>query len=175
MVFIIPIAVLVLVFSAIARARKDTKQAREINRLNLSEKRMQEEQIRFDYELRQRKLEAEEETRRLVALEREQLRLARESERHSAMLRKHDEEIEKLKFRMDQAESDIEHWKSQVGNLYALLDLAQDELDQAIVGGKNQAKAQKKIITLNNQIHAAESRLAKAEYIKAEAKRKLVA
>ena len=76
---------------------------------------------------------------------------------------------------MAQAESDIEHWKEQIGNLYALLDVAQNELEQSIIGGRNQAKYQKQVITLNNQIHSAEARLNKATFERDQAKRKLVA
>ena len=76
---------------------------------------------------------------------------------------------------MDKAIKDEEHWKEQVGNLYALLDMAQNELQQAIIGGKNQMKYQKQIITLNNQIHAAEARYDKAKQDKTMLKRELEA
>ena len=131
------------------------------------------EQARQREELNRQKTEAREWTRKQIELEREQIRQARELEKHEAWLKKHDEEIAKLTFKISQAESDIGHWKEQIGNLYALLDVAQNELEQSIVGGRNQTKYQKQIITLNNQIHSAESRLAKAKFEKATAKRKI--
>lgn len=104
---------------------------------------------------------------------REQLRQAREIEKHEAWLRKHDEEIAKLQFKVEQAERDIEHLRENVSNLYALLDYVNAELDQAIIGGKNQFKLQKQAITLTNQIHVAESRLNKATFDRDQAKKKL--
>lgn len=114
-------------------------------------------------------------TGRLDETEKELGRQMEAQERLEKAVAKHDEEINKLTFRMEQAEADIDHWKEQIGNLYALLDVAQNELEQSIIGGKNQAKYQKQIITLSNQIHAAEARLAKAQYTRDEASRKLAA
>lgn len=120
------------------------------------------------------------EVARLIALEREQMRIAKEQEkqrqdivRHEEWLKKHDEEIEKLQFRLDQAESDIEFLKEKIGNLYALRDMAVNELDQAVIGGKNQTKYQKQIMSLDNQIHAAESKLNKAQFEKRTMERKM--
>ena len=122
----------------------------------------------------------QEKIKRIVAVEREQMRLREEQarqaqvlEKHEAWLVRHDEEIEKLKFKVSQAESDIAHLKEHVGDLYGLLDAVQVELDQAIIGGKTQIKLQKQAITLKNQIHAAESKLAKAQFSKHEAERKM--
>ena len=111
--------------------------------------------------------------RKQEKLQREQEKLRREQEKQANQIAKHEKRIADLEFRMTQAESDIDHWKEQVGNLYALLDYVNVELEQAIVGGKNQMKLQKQVITLTNQIHAAESRLAKAEHIKKTAKKEL--
>ena len=104
----------------------------------------------------------QEEIKRIVAVEREQMRLREEQarqaqvlEKHEAWLVRHDEEIEKLKFKVSQA------------------DAVQVELDQAIIGGKTQIKLQKQAITLRNQIHAAESKLAKEQFAKREAERKM--
>lgn len=103
----------------------------------------------------------------------EQRRQAVELKKHEEWLKRHDEEIAKLTYKVDQAESDIAHWKEQVGNLYALLDAVQVELDQAIVGGKTQLKLQKQVITLNNQIHTAEKRINKATFDRDTAKKKM--
>lgn len=143
---------------------------------------------------RAQEAERKAEVERLIAVEREQMRMekqsrqleeswkkyvkeqerqAKELKKHEEWLIKHDEEIAKLKFKVGQAESDIAHWKEQVGNLYALLDAVQVELDQAIVGGKTQLKLQKQVITLNNQIHAAENRINKATFDRDTAKKKM--
>lgn len=83
------------------------------------------------------------------------------------------QDIDKLTRQVKQADADIEHWREQTGRLYALLDIAENELNQSIIGGKNQEKYQKQVIAYNNQIHAAETRIAKAEGIKADAQKKL--
>ena len=103
----------------------------------------------------------------------ESKRQARQLDKHEAWLKKHDAEIEALQFKVDKAESDIEHWKEQIGNLYALLDIAQAEMNSALVGGKIQMKYQKQVIALNNQIHAAEQKLNKAQFDKDCAERKM--
>lgn len=157
-----------------AEIERQRRQA-EINRIAAEQRQMKEEQRRLARE----QVEADRAFRRMAAEQerqrREQERQAREQERQSEIIRKHEQRISDLEYRMRQAESDIAHWKETVGNLYALRDVAQNELDQAIIGGKNQTRYQKQIITLDNQIHSAESRLAKAQYAKAKAERELQA
>ena len=131
-------------------------------------------------EWKQRQAEAKIETQRLIALEREAMR-QREVERKQAewnarqeeINRKHDEQIAKLEFRLSTAESDIAHWNEQIAALYAILDMEQLELAGTVNGSKEQMKHQKKIITLNNQIHAAENRLNKAKFEKSFCEDKL--
>ena len=89
--------------------------------------------------------------------------------KYEQQIAKHEAEIRKLKDQMRKANSDIAYHKEQLSILYALLDVAQDELAQSIVGGKNQMKYQKQIKSLNSQIHTEESRLEKAEIAKREA------
>ena len=151
------------------------KRKQEEERKRKEAARRKEETARIREEWKARVAEAKIETDRLIALEREQMRLAREQERQAEQLAKHEERIEKLEFRMQQAEADISHWTEQVGNLYALLDLELAEQSGTIPGSKTDIKCQKRIITLNNQIHSAEQKLARAEYIKREAKRQLAA
>ena len=117
---------------------------------------------------------------RLIEVERqqqrirnEQQRIRNEQRRQAEQLAKHEQRISDLEFRMNQAEADIEHWKSQIGNLYALLDIEQSNRSKAAPGSKADAACQKRIITLNNQIHTAETRLAKAQHTRATAEQQL--
>lgn len=96
-----------------------------------------------------------------------------EQERITERLEDHERRISDLEFKMRQADADIEHWNSVVNQLYALLDIAQDAQHEAIRGGKQDIKYQKQIITLNNQIHNAEARLAKAKHVKETSAREL--
>ena len=154
-----------------ARRREAERQAR----INAEIQREREERIRIVEEQRRVAAEQREHTKALIELAREQARQAAEQEKQRVLLAKHEKRISELEFKMDKAIKDEEHWKEQVGNLYALLDMAENELQQAIIGGKNQMKYQKQIITLNNQIHAAEARYDKAKQDKTMLKRELEA
>ena len=154
-----------------ARRREAEQQAR----INAEIQREREERIRIVEEQRRIATEQMEHAKALVELAREQRLQAAEQEKQRVLLAKHEKRISELEFKMDKAIKDEEHWKEQVGNLYALLDMAENELQQAIIGGKNQMKYQKQIITLNNQIHAAEARYDKAKQDKAMLKRELEA
>ena len=88
-----------------------------------------------------------EETERLIALEREQIRqrreqekLSKEQERQAEVLRKHESRIADLEDRMAQAESDIAHWSETVASLYALLDIELAEQAGAMPGSKTDIK-----------------------------------
>ena len=154
-----------------ARRREAERQAR----INAEIQREREERIRIVEEQRRVAAEQREHAKALVELAKEQRRQAAEQEKQRVILAKHEKRISELEFKMDKAIKDEEHWKEQVGNLYALLDMAQNELQQAIIGGKNQMKYQKQIITLNNQIHAAEARYDNAKQDKTMLKRELEA
>lgn len=96
-------------------------------------------------------------------------------QRRDAQLAKHEEEIAKLKFKMDKAEADIEHWNETVNCLYALLDYELLEQSGCVPGSSSDIKHQKQIITLNGKIHAAEQKIAKARFDRGQAEAKMVA
>lgn len=141
-----------------------------------AEKRETEAQRRErEWKERQRAMEEEyrERVRICDQIAREQIRQAKELEQHEKKLAQHDEQIAKLEYRMDQAEADIEHWKEQLGSLYQLLSIEEDEQVNAVPGSKTDIKCQKRIIALRNQIHAAESRYSKAKFEREQAQIKL--
>lgn len=128
-----------------------------------------------------------EEAARLVAIERAQYELQKEQKRQAAQieklatvqtrqekeqqkqaeqLAKHERRIADLEFRMEQAETDILHWSETVNSLYALLDVELSTQAGAMPGSKTDVRCQKRIITLNNQIHAAEARVNRAKHTK---------
>lgn len=82
---------------------------------------------------------------------------------------------ERVLLKLRQAEADIRHWNDTANKLYALLDVELLEQSGALPGSKTDLKCQKKIITLNNQIHDAEARLSKAKYNKAMAMKEIAA
>lgn len=105
----------------------------------------------------------------------EQERLAKEQERQAAQLAKHEEEIAKLKFRMEQAEANIEYYDERLRNLLAKRDNYMAQQTACAPMGKDWDKWQTKIITLDNQIHTAESKLNGAKFAKEQAQSKLSA
>ena len=138
--------------SALIRASKETKRQREIER--------------------QRK--EKEQAARLIALEREQIRQAREQEklekeqqRQAEILRRHEERLMKLEQRMATAESEIAFNREQRERLFSLLDIEERERDAAIEGSATWQKHQKKVISLENQIHTVQKRIDKAQADKA--------
>ena len=163
-----------LISAAHASARERRRQAEQA--------RSRAEAARLREEWRRQQAEAKAEQARLIAVEREQMRLrkeqekqAREQARQAEQLAKHEERIAQLEFRMSQAEADIEAESERIAQLWALMDLAAAEQDKAVPGSKTDVRCQKQIISLENQIHAAEKRKARAEFTKQTAQQKLSA
>jgi predicted nuclease with TOPRIM domain len=107
------------------------------------------------------------------ALAREQMRLAKEQEKQGEQLAKHEKRIADLEFRMSQAESDIEFLNDRIAQLDAQRDLLMLQQSGTVPGGKEHTKYQTKIISIDNQIHTAENKLAKARHIKAMAEKEM--
>lgn len=100
-------------------------------------------------------------------------RQRKEDARRDAQLAKHEEQIRKMQFQLEQATADIDHLTNTLSELDAMLDYLKMEQSGTSPGGKEYAKYQTKIISLENRVHSTETRLAKAQHAKAEAERKL--
>ena len=160
--------------SALARATKEAARQKEIDRQRREQAARSAELARMTAEWKQRQAEAKIETARLIALEREQMRqareqekLAKEQEKQAEILRKHEERLMKLEQRMTIAESEIAFNREQCERLFSLLDIEEMERDASIPGGKEWQKHQKKVISLENQIHTVQKRIDKAHMDKA--------
>lgn len=140
----------VWIASAVIRSRRNTRTVRRFEAIEA-------EQRRADRERR-------EETRIRLEIEHEQAKQARKIAEHEAWLKKHDEEIRTLSFKYNQLTGDIDALKEQLGNLYALLDIAENNYSEAIAGGKRQEQYLKQIVTRTNQIRTAEKKLEKAQF-----------
>ena len=159
--------------SALARATKETKRQREIERQRREQAARSAELARMTAEWKQRQAEAKLETARLIALEREQMRQAKEQERQAAQLEKHEKRLADLEFRMAQAESDIEFLNDRIAQLDAQRDYLLLQQSGTVPGGKEHTKYQTKIVSIESQIHTAENRLNKAQHTKAMAQREM--
>ena len=132
------------------------------------------------------------------ALRKEQERQAKEQARQAAELEKHEQELTALRFKVDQIDEDLPLLHRQLDYQLAQMDALQDALHKAqlavrfdetairtagthsAVKGKDYdahkaavEKAEGKIIKLQNAIRATEKKIAKAEFDREQAQRKL--
>lgn len=170
-----------LVSAASAASRERARQA-EIERVRRAQERQRAEQARMREEWKAAQAAERERVRQMVALEKEQARqakeqekLAQEQEKQAARLAKHEEQIAKLEMRMATAESELAFNREQRERLFSLLDIEEMERDASIPGGKEWQKRQKKVISLENQIHTVQKRIDKAHMDKAFCESKLSA
>lgn len=150
-------------------------QEEKLRRLREEQERIRQEQIRMREE---QKREAE----RRKALEREQARqaaeqarLAKEQERQAAQLSKHNEMLMKLDAKLAIAEREIAFNREQRERLWQLLEIEQTYRDSAIPDSATWQKHQRKVISLENQIHTVQKRIDKAQLDKAFCERKMSA
>lgn len=161
--------------SALVRAAKEAARQKEIDRQRREQAARSAELARMTAEWKQRQAEAKIETARLIAVEREAMRLAKEQERQAAQLAKHEEQLAKLEQRLSVAESEIAFNREQRDRLFLLLDIEERERAACIEGSATWQKHHKKIITLENQIHTVQKRLDKAQMDKVYCNSKLSA
>ena len=139
------------------RQREQIRAEMERARLETKE-RIEAEKRRIEWQKRQAAINAR--------LEKEQERQAKELERHEEMLRKHE-------FQIRQARRDIDFLNERLAQQYAMKDTLLAQQSALIPGSDSHTALQKKIITLDNQIHTTESRYNKAVFAMKEAKAKL--
>ena len=161
--------------SALIRAYSAKQREKEFQRIDSEIRQRKAEQKQMAQELAQQKRDAELYVRKQIALEREQMKLAKEQAKQAEQIAKHDKRIADLEFRMGQAESDIQFQNDRIAQLDAQRDYLLLQQSGTVPGGKEHTKFQNKIMVLDNQIHAAEARLAKAQHTHDMAERELSA
>ena len=168
-----------LISAASARAKERARQA-EIARVRAAQERQRAEQARMREEWKRAQAAERERVRQMVELEREQARqakeqewLAKEQEKQAAQLAKHEEMIRKLEMRMASAESELAFNREQRERLFKLLDIEERERDAAIEGSATWQKHQRKVISLENQIHRVQKSIDKAHMDKSYCEKKL--
>lgn len=131
------------------------------------------ELARLSAEWRAQKAQAELETKRLIALEREQIRIAKEQEKQAVILEKHEKRIELLEYKVRKLDRDIEAQNELLADYYAQLDWLLLQQSGTVSGGSEFAKWQNKIVTKNNQIRKAECKLADMNDAKERAEKEM--
>lgn len=179
---IILIIAIIWCASALARATKEAARQKEIDRQRREQAARSAELARMTAEWKQRQAEAKIETARLIALEREQMRqareqekLAKEQEKQAAQLAKHEKRLADLEERMAIAEGEIEFQSQQIERLREHIEHAETERDACVYGSSRYYQWDKKCLALEKQIHTAESKMAKAQYIKTSAQKEMEA
>lgn len=152
--------------SCILRGVREYKQQK-------TEQKRSAELARLSAEWKQRKAEAEIETKRLIALEREQMRQAKEQERQAVILEKHEKRIAALECKVRKLDRDIEAQNELLADYYAQLDWLLLQQSGTVSGGSEFAKWQNKIVTKNNQIRKAECKLADMNDAKERAEKEM--
>ena len=105
----------------------------------------------------------------------EQMRLAEEQEKQAAQLAKHEEQIAKLQYSVAKCQFDIDFLNERIANLDAMRDNLMRKQSACALGSDEWDKYQKKVLVLDNQIHAAEAKLGKSQFDMTLAKSKLSA
>ena len=94
---------------------------------------------------------------------REQERQAKEQERQAATLARHEEQLMKLDHRLASAESEIAFNREQIERLFKLQEMELTERDACAYGSSEWQKHERKVITLEGQIHTLQKRIDKAK------------
>ena len=165
----IAIILTALIIRELYRIRKDVNQLKEDREI------IAEHVIQNRQQIQKTTAQRREELLRILEVENEQRRQAQDLERLEMEQAKQAEQIRKLEYQIEEAAHDIESAKNRINQLYALLDIAEANQAGAVPGSKADESAQRKIISIESQIHAAEKRLRAAEYKKQTAETKLAA
>lgn len=106
--------------------------------------------------------------RRLEQQRKRQERIVKEQTKQAEL-------ISKLQFQLEQAMSEIDAGNNRLSQLFALLDIANANQAAAMPGSREDVRYQKQILTLENQIHTVEKRIAKAKFTMSDAQRRMSA
>ena len=132
-------------------------------RLAKEQQRQREAQARLLREQRAYTQAQREETARLIALEKARQAQDAWNAKQEAINRKNEERLFKLEQRMASAESELAFNREQRDRLFKLLDIEERERDGAIPESATWQKHQRKVISLENQIHTVQKRIDKAQ------------
>ena len=102
-------------------------------------------------------------TREQEKQRKEQERQAKEQERQAATLARHEEQLMKLDHRLASAESEIAFNREQIERLFKLQEMELTERDACTYGSSEWQKHERKVITLEGQIHTLQKRIDKAK------------
>jgi len=183
--------IIIAIAYCIYRICKGSAERRQAERAARERERIRQEQAAIREQMRMDRERAKEETRARIDAEKQRLawqkrqdainrqaaqereRLKKEQERQAKEQARLAEEQNKMRYVLAQAVEDIDFLVQRIADLDSQLDYQLLLQTSSLPGSKQFEKCQSKIVTLRNQIHCAESRLARASYNKDTAQRKL--
>lgn len=106
-------------------------------------------------------------------LEKEQERQQREQERQAAQLAKHEKRIADLKYRIEQAEEDIDNlaWRIEEQQKYSVF--LQEQRDKCSFGSPEYFKWQNKLTVVDNKVYQLDKQMRKAVHARDMAKKEM--
>ena len=147
-----------------ARLREEWRQEQARYKANLLRvQALEREQARQRKEQDYARKERERLTREQEKQRKEQERQAKEQERQAATLARHEEQLMKLDHRLASAESEIAFNREQIERLFKLQEMELTERDACTYGSSEWQKHERKVITLEGQIHTLQKRIDKAK------------
>ena len=147
-----------------ARLREEWRQEQARYKANLLRvQALEKEQARQRKEQEYARKERERLTREQEKQRKEQERQAKEQERQAATLARHEEQLMKLDHRLASAESEIAFNREQIERLFKLQEMELTERDACTYGSSEWQKHERKVITLEGQIHTLQKRIDKAK------------
>lgn len=143
------------------RMRQEWREMQEKARLDILKREAEykeQERLRKQAEREREELRKEQERQA-----KEQTRLAKEQERQAAQLERHEEMLMKLDHRLASAESEIAFNREQIERLFKLQEFELSARDACSYGSSDWQKHEKKVISLEGQIHTIQKRIDKAK------------
>lgn len=150
------------------RMRQEWREMQEKARLDILRREQEfkeQERLRKQAEREREELRKEQErvAREQERQAKEQTRLAKEQERQAAQLERHEEMLMKLDHRLASAESEIAFNREQIERIFKLQEFELSARDACSYGSADWQKHEKKVISLENQIHTFQKRIDKAK------------
>lgn len=160
---------------ALLRLIRNIREADKEARREAESQRSAEEAAQMRAEFRRQQTESKRIVAEQIRQAKEQERLAKEQEKQATILAKHEEQLMKLRMRLTTAENEIAFNREQQERLWKLLEFERLECDASTLGSTTWQKHQRKVISLENQLHTVQKRKDKATMERDFCKQKLSA
>ena len=167
--------IIALLGYALLRLIRNIREADKEAKREAESQRRAEETAQMRAEFRRQQTESKRIVAEQIRQAKEQERLAKEQEKQATILAKHEEQLTKLRMRLTTAENEIAFNREQQERIWKLLEFERLECDASTLGSTTWQKHQRKVISLENQLHTVQKRKDKATMERDFCKQKLSA